>query len=164
MKSLYCADSGCRSSADAGACGAELFDVSSLLRAGFGWGKARGGAPLPLFSAFSLCNAFRADATKQRFSSVRQEFWKGARATGGCTATDAACANCVGPCSPDTSSSIIVSGLQAIIALLSGVVLLMTFIYIFSSFLSAGGKKKKKGASGSVMKVEDGKEVRRSTR
>ena len=26
------------------------------------------------------------------------------------------------------------------------------------------GKKKKKGASGSVMKVEDGKEVRRSTR
>ena len=57
-----------------------------------------------------------------------------------------------------------VFGLQAIIALLSGVVLLMTFIYIFSSFLSAGGKKKKKGASGSVMKVEDGKEVRRSTR
>ena len=48
--------------------------------------------------------------------------------------------------------------------MLSGVVLLMTFIYIFSSFLSAGGKKKKKGASGSVMKVEDGKEVRRSTR
>ena len=131
---------------------------------GLGSGGGKRGTPLPLFSAFSLCNAFRADATNQRFSSVRQEFWKGARATGGCTATDAACANCVGPCSHDTSSSIVVFGLQAIIALLSGVVLLMTFIYIFSSFLSAGGKKRKKGASGSVMKVEDGKEVRRSTR
>ena len=56
--------------------------------------------------------------------------------------------------------------MQAIIAVVSGLVFLLTFVYILLSFVSAASSKKSKTkkAAGTVTKIEDGLEVRRSTR
>merc|ERR1712157_673082 len=55
---------------------------------------------------------------------------------------------------------------KAIIAVVSGLVFLLTFVYILLSFVSAASSKKSKTkkAAGTVTKIEDGLEVRRSTR
>ena len=54
--------------------------------------------------------------------------------------------------------------MQAIIAVVSSLVFLLTFVYILLSFMSASSKKAKKVKTGTVTKIEDGHEVRRSTR